>query len=72
MKVMTRMVYFSLMMSLICFAALMSAQSPNHEQNVFACKNGWDSCDRTVLTQTDKDEVAAAKHQQNISDCKSA
>jgi len=72
MKFISRMVRFSLMTSLISFAALMSAQSPDHEQNLFACKSGFDSCDRSVLTQTDKDEVTAAKHQQNISECKSA
>ena len=72
MKVLSRMRRFSLMMFLICYAALMSAQSPDHEQNLFACKNGWDSCDRSALTQADKNEVTAAKHEQNISDCKSA
>ena len=72
MKVVSRLVCCSLMMSLICYAALMSAQSPDHEQNLFACKNGWDSCDRSALTQADKNEVTAAKHEQNISDCESA
>ncbi len=57
MKFISRMVRFSLTMSLICFAALMSAQSPDHEQNLYACKNGFDSCDHSVLTQTDKNEV---------------
>ena len=72
MKFISRMVRFSVMISLICFAALMSAQSPDHAQNLFACENGFDSCDHSVLTQTDKNELTAAKHQQNISDCKSA
>ena len=66
MKFISQMVRFSLMMSLICFATLMSAQSPDRAQNLFACKNGFDSCDHSVLTQTDKNEVdrceAPAKH----------
>ena len=72
MTVISRVACFSLMMSLICFAGLMSAQSPNKEQNLFACKNGWDSCDGSALTQTDKNEVGAAKHEQNISDCENS
>ncbi len=60
MTVISRVACFSLMMSLICFAGLMSAQSPDQEQNLFACKNGWDSCDRSALTQADKDKVTAA------------
>src|SRR5271165_1169902 len=72
MKFILRMVRFSLMTSLICFAALMSAQSPDHEQNLFACKNGFDSCDRSALTQADKNDVTAARHEQNLSDCKIA
>jgi hypothetical protein len=71
-KVILRIVRFSLIMSLTCYAALMSAQSPDHEQNLFACKNGWDSCDRSALTPADTNEVAAARHTQNISDCESA
>ena len=61
---------FSLIMFLIWYSALLSAQSASHEQNLFACKNGWDSCDRSALTETDKNEVTTAKRQQNISDCK--
>jgi hypothetical protein len=68
MTVISRVACFSLM-SLICFAVLVSAQSSDHEQNMFACKNGWESRDHTALTQADRSKVAAAKHEQNISDC---
>src|SRR5208283_5090641 len=46
MTAISRVVCFSLITSLICFAGLMSAQSPDQEQNLFACKNGWEWCDR--------------------------
>ena len=59
-----------ILMLLVCCAGSALAQSPDPEQNLFACKNGWDSCDHSVLTQTQKNNVVAAKHEQNIADCK--
>ena len=46
------------------------AQSPDQRQNLFACKNGWDSCVSSGLTQDEKNEVASAKHEQNLSTVK--
>jgi hypothetical protein len=60
------------MISLVGFTRLMWAQSPDQQQNVFACTNGFDSCDGSALTQADKSAVANAKHQQNISDCENS
>ena len=60
MKVVSRLVSCSVMTFLICYAALLPAQSPNQEQNLFACKNGWDSCDRSALTPAARNEVTAA------------
>src|SRR5208337_4392400 len=61
-------------LSLICYAASISAQSPQSpkwEPNLFACTNGRDCCDRSVLTQSEKDEVAVADHQRNYMACAS-
>ncbi len=70
MKVISRTVFYSLMIiSLIGFTRLMWAQSTDQQENLFACKNGWDTCNPSALTQANKNEVAAARHAQNISDC---
>ena len=73
MKITSRTVYcLVLMISLVGFTRLMWAQSPDPQQNVFACSNGFDSCDSSALTQADKNAVADAKHKQNISDCENS
>lgn len=53
----------------VCFATLISGQSRDQEQNLFACKNGWSSCNHSTLTDNDKKEVARLRHDQNIADC---
>src|SRR5260370_2695559 len=53
-------------LSLPCLLA--SAQATDRDQNLSACKNGWGSCDRSVLTQPEAMEVAAAEHRRNLSD----
>ena len=73
MKVTLRSVFCSVMIiSLVCFTGLMWAQSPDQQQNLFACSNGWDSCDSSALTPADKNAVAKAKREQNISDCENS
>ncbi len=67
-----RIICMSLMAFFICYSTLMRAQSADREENLFACEDGWSSCDLSVLTEMDKKEIAAAKHRQNISDCESA
>ncbi len=61
-----------ILMFLVCCAGSSLAQSPDQEQNLFACKNGWDSCNHSILTETQKSDVVAARHEQNIADCKDA
>src|SRR5260370_39498367 len=53
-------------LSLPCLLA--SAQATDRDQNLSACKNGWGSCDRSVLTQPEAMEVAAAVDPPNHSD----
>jgi hypothetical protein len=72
MKVVARIMGRSLILFLIGCPVLMSARSPDQQQNVFACSNGWDSCDSSALTQADKSAVANAKQEQNISDCENS
>ena len=73
MKVIARTVYCLVMMiSLVGFTGLMWAQSPDQQQNLFACTNGFDSCDSSALTQADKSALAKAKREQNISDCENS
>src|SRR5260370_33731087 len=55
-------------LSLPCLLA--SAQATDRDQNLSACKNGWGSCDRSVLTQPEAMEVAAAEHRRNLPDCR--
>ena len=70
MKVFSRTVYCLVMMILVVgFTGLMLAQSPDRQENLFACENGWDTCDPSVLTPANKNEVAAHKRTQNISAC---
>ena len=58
----------------ICHAGMSAQSQPSarQEQNLFACINGWDSCDRSELTQAGKNEVALASHQRNTIDCVNA
>ena len=73
MKVRLRLAFCSVMMiTLVGFTGLMWAQSPDQQQNLFACSHGWDACDRSALTQADKNAVAKAKREQNISDCENS
>ena len=72
MKITSQIVACALMMFAICCAAPISAQSPDQEQNLFACTNGFDSCDSSALTQADKNAVAKAKREQNISNCENS
>jgi hypothetical protein len=69
MKVIFLMFCWTLLISVLVCSGLMSAQSPDQGQNLFACKNGWDSCIPSALTQADKNEVVAARHEQSVSDC---
>src|SRR5207245_205160 len=49
---------------------LLFAQSPDLAQNLANCRNGYDSCDHSKLTQQETIALALADHQQNVSDCK--
>ena len=72
-KVALRTVFCSVMiLTLVGFTGLMWGRSPDQQENLFACSNGWDSCDSSTLTQADKNAVAKAKREQNISDCENS
>ena len=73
MKAALRSVYCSVMIiTLVGLTGLMWGQSPDQQQNLFACSNGWDSCDSSALAPADKKAVANAKREQNICDCENS
>lgn len=69
MKLASRMAFGFVMAAFVCFATLMSGQSHDRKQNLFACKNNWSSCNHSTLTDADKKEMAGSRHDQSISDC---
>src|SRR5260370_23355658 len=55
-------------LSLPCLLA--SAQATDRDQNLSACKNGWGTCDRSLLTPPEAMEVAAAYHRRHLPHCR--
>src|SRR4029077_6607906 len=71
MKVNNRRLLWALVACLGSWHALVFAQSPDNKQNLLACKNGWEACDRSKLTQSELAEVAVTDHVRTVSDCRS-
>jgi hypothetical protein len=46
------------------------AATAQSSQNLAACRNGWASCDRSVLTLLEAHQLALADHQRNVVDCR--
>jgi len=72
MKVVSRIMSYSVMMVVIGGTVLISAQSPDQQENLFACSNRWNSCNSSAMAQSDKNAVAKAKREQNTSECENS
>jgi hypothetical protein len=55
---------------LILWPILVCAQSSDLKQNLDDCKNGWETCDRSRLSQSESAAVALADHRRNVSNCR--
>jgi hypothetical protein len=51
---------------------LLVAQSSDATQNLADCKNGWESCDRSRLSQSEFADVARAEHHRDVSNCRNS
>ncbi len=61
-----------LQVSWLCFLAVsLTAATPDPAANLYACKNGMPSCDRTQLTLSEMTAVANAERARNVSNCRS-
>ena len=52
-------------------ARLALGGTPDPAANLFACRNGWPSCDRSRLTLPEMTELALAERARNVSNCRS-
>ena len=50
---------------------LLSAGTPVPAANLSACKSGWSSCDRSLLTLEEMTAVANVERARNVSNCRS-
>src|ERR1051326_9580579 len=57
-----------LCIGLLRMAAL--AQLPVQEQNLSDCKDGSGTCDRSLLSASERAQLAVAEHQRNVVDCR--
>jgi hypothetical protein len=49
---------------------LLCAQSSDLAQNLADCKNGWESCDRSRLSESESADVARFEHRRNVASCR--
>lgn len=63
---MQRLMLPAILLSVLCSAF---AQSPDYQQNLHACLNGWATCDHSMLTAADAARVATAEHAHNLQAC---
>ena len=70
MKTSTRRYLGAQIACITLWPVLVIAQSSDLAQNLSACKNGWASCDRFKLTQTESEAVAVTSHQREVSNCR--
>lgn len=50
---------------------LLFAAPPDPAANLSACKSGWSSCERSLLTPIELTAVTLAEHARNLSLCRS-
>src|SRR6478735_651678 len=48
----------------------LSAQSSDIAQNLADCKNGWGTCDRSRLSESESAEVALSEHRRDVANCR--
>ena len=51
---------------------LLLAQSSNLAENLTDCKNGWETCDRSRLSQSEPADVALSDHRRDVSNCRAS
>ena len=69
MKVITGITLCFLVGFLGSFHGALLAQVSNHEDNLSACKNGSESCNRSNLTDAETRDIAVL-HQRNVAACR--
>jgi hypothetical protein len=70
MKITMRTLLWALVACLGFWHGLVFAQSSDNKQNLWACKNGWEACDRSKLTQSESAELTMAEHQRKALNCR--
>lgn len=74
MKMLRNLMLAQLVWFIFCSGILFSQQSniSEHQRNVSNCRNGWETCDRSQLTDAEVTALAVADHRRNVSNCESA
>ena len=70
MKVAERITLCFLVVFLGSWQGTLLAQQSDHEDNLWACKNGFGSCNRSDLTDLESHDIAVSLHQRNVAACR--
>src|SRR5579862_6369041 len=70
MKIIARITLCFLASFLSFLQGSLFAQVSTHEDNVLACKDGLESCNRAMLTDAESHDVAVSMHQRNLANCR--
>jgi hypothetical protein len=70
MKTAMRIMFGFFMICVISRNGILFAQTSEPNNNLEACKSGFQSCDRTLLTDQQSDELRSDTHRRTVADCR--